>query len=142
MKKFLADTFAMITFTAVVGMGVEIFLAKMTLLQSLHARVASAPVNLVTARPYGIFRDWVYKITKVSEGGAIRRALADIVAFVLFQMPVYAFILFLSGATLPQIAKACSAGVFITAFVGWPYGLYLDFCRKLFRLKKRSLGTN
>lgn len=132
MRRFLADTFALVVFSTVAGMFVELVIADMTLTQSVHARVTAIPVMLVTARPYGVFRDWVFKLSRANTGGQVRRALADIGTFVAFQLPVYATILLLVGASLRQVAAACATATIILAISGRPYGIFLEMCRRLF----------
>ena len=58
-RETLADTFALITFGLVVGMAVEILVAGLTIDQSLQSRLLSVPVNMIIARPYGVYRDWM-----------------------------------------------------------------------------------
>lgn len=131
MRKFLADTFALVAFSTLAGMFTELVVAGMTLAQSVQARAMAVPVVLVTARPYGLFRDWAFKVSKAAEGGWTRRALADMAAFVAFQVPVYATILVLAGATLEQVATACGTAAIILSVAGRPYGLFLEFFRRL-----------
>ena len=135
MRRFFADTVAMITFSTIVGMVIEILVSGMTLGQSVQARLTAIPANLLTARLYGMFRDWVFKRMKAHGGGQIRKAVADITAFVLFQVPLYATILGTSGANLRQIVTACGTVTVLSAFMGSPYGIFLDFSRWLFRIK-------
>ena len=132
MRRFLADTFALVAFSTVAGMFVELVIAQMTLTQSVRARVTAIPITLATARPYGVFRDWVFRLTGANTGGEVRRALADIGAFVAFQVPVYAAVLLLAGANLRQVAVACATATVILAISGRPYGLFLELCRRLF----------
>jgi L-alanine exporter len=132
MRRFLADTSALILFSTVAALFTEVVIAGMTLAQSAQARAAAVPAMLLTARPYGIFRDWVFRASGAAEGGEVRRAVADIGAFVVFQVPVYVAILLLAGATPRQMATACGTAAVILAVSGRPYGLLLDFVRRLF----------
>ncbi|MBI3599772.1 MAG: L-alanine exporter AlaE [Nitrospinae bacterium] len=135
---FFADTFAMITFSTVVGMVIEILVSGMTLGQSAQARLTAIPANLLTARLYGIFRDWVFQLMRALKGGQVKEGIADIMAFILFQVPLYATILAISGANVHQIATACGAVTILSVFMGRPYGIFLDFSRWLFRIKRQS----
>jgi len=136
MRRFLSDTFAMITFSTVVGMVIEIIVSGMTLNQSVQARLTAIPANLLTARLYGMFRDWIFRLLRAQEGSQLKKGIADILAFVLFQVPLYATILATSGANICQIATACGTVTIFSAFMGRPYGIFLDFSRWLFRIKK------
>lgn len=53
----VADIAAMIIFSTALCMMIEVFIAKLTVFQSMRARMAAIPVNLITGRPYGIFLD-------------------------------------------------------------------------------------
>lgn len=135
MRKFLADTLAMIAFSSFGAMVIELFIAGMTLNQSMQVRYSTIPILLFTARPYGIFRDWFCKKVIISEGGVMRRCAADAVAFMLFKGPIYILALIISGATFAQIAATCTSGAILLAFVGRPFGLLLDSVRLLLRAK-------
>ena len=52
----IADTLAMILFSLVLGMFVEVVISGLTVVQSLTARAASVPVNLLTGRPSWLVR--------------------------------------------------------------------------------------
>lgn len=92
-----ADTFAMVVFCFVTGMIIEIFVSGMTFQQSLASRTLSIPVNIAIAWPYGVFRDYVLRQgRRISPTGWMKN-LSDLVAYVLFQSPVYAAILFTVG---------------------------------------------
>ena len=77
-------------------------------MQVLASHLTTVPLVILTARPYGIWRDLLFRL-----GGAkarMRRLLLDTIAFLSFQMPVYVAILALAGATPDQIARAVGGG--------------------------------
>ncbi len=125
----------MITFSTVVGMAIEILISGMTFGQSVQARITAIPINLFTARPYGMFRDWMFHKTGAETGSALQKGIADILTFVLFQVPIYATVLWSTGATLHQIMVSCGTVAVLSAFTGRPYGLFLEFSRELFDAK-------
>jgi L-alanine exporter len=129
MRRFIADTFAVIVFSTLIGLFLELVIAGMTLSQSLQARITSVPVMILTARPYGIFRDWVFKVSGADKAGRVGRAIADIGAFVAFQIPVYAAILLMAGANLNQVVAACASAIIVLVVSGRPYGLFMEFSR-------------
>lgn len=53
-----ADIFALVVYSFIVGMAIEVFLSGMSFSQSLSSRLLSIPVNILIAWPYGIYRDW------------------------------------------------------------------------------------
>ncbi|MEC9342248.1 MAG: L-alanine exporter AlaE [Pseudomonadota bacterium] len=132
MRRFVADTFALIVFSSVGAGLVEWLVAGLSPAQMLQTRLATIPVIIATARPYGIYRDWVFRSLARAARREFGRAALDIVAFVSFQAPVYAAILFAAGAELRQIALAVSTSVVAMALAGRPYGLFLQFVRRMF----------
>ncbi|ENN2392222.1 L-alanine exporter AlaE [Vibrio alginolyticus] len=129
-----ADTFAMVVFCFITGMIVEILISGMTFEQSLASRTLSIPVNIAIAWPYGVFRDWVlYQGSRVSPSSFMKN-ISDLVAYVLFQSPVYAGILFAVGASTDQIVTAVASNAVISCGMGVLYGYFLDMCRRWFRV--------
>ena len=140
MRRLVADIFAMATFSTALGMAIEMGMAGMDLSQSVQARLLAIPVNLATGRPYGLFRDWWFRRLGVSASRPLETGLADTAAFVLFQIPLYAGVLVLSGAEPMQIAIACASMSAIFAGCGRPYGVYLDSCRRAFGVECPTRG--
>ena len=129
-----ADTFAMVVFCFIVGMIIEILISGMTFEQSLASRLLSIPVNIAIAWPYGVYRDWVVKQgIKLSESRMSKTA-SDLIAFVSFQSPVYAGILLAVGASAEQIVTAVASNAVISCGMGVVYGLFLEMCRRWFRV--------
>lgn len=129
-----ADTFAMVVFCFISGMIIEILISGMTFQQSLASRTLSIPVNIAIAWPYGVFRDWVLRQgAKVSTSGLMKN-VSDLVAYVLFQSPVYAGILLAVGASTEQIITAVTSNAIISCGMGVLYGYFLDMCRRWFKV--------
>ncbi|MBE3652827.1 L-alanine exporter AlaE [Vibrio navarrensis] len=129
-----ADTFAMVVFCFISGMIIEILISGMTFQQSLASRTLSIPVNIAIAWPYGLFRDWVLRQgARVSTGGLMKN-VSDLVAYVLFQSPVYAGILLAVGASTEQIITAVTSNAIISCGMGVLYGYFLDMCRRWFKV--------
>ncbi|EOB3567840.1 L-alanine exporter AlaE [Vibrio vulnificus] len=129
-----ADTFAMVVFCFISGMIIEILISGMTFQQSLASRTLSIPVNIAIAWPYGVFRDWVLRQgARVSTSGLMKN-VSDLVAYVLFQSPVYAGILIAVGASTEQIITAVTSNAIISCGMGVLYGYFLDMCRRWFKV--------
>jgi len=129
-----ADTFAMVVFCFISGMMIEIFISNMTFEQSLASRTLSIPVNIAIAWPYGVFRDFILRQgRKISLTGWMKN-LSDLVAFVLFQSPVYAAILYTVGASPEQMLTAVATNAAVSCGMGVVYGYFLDLCRRWFRV--------
>jgi hypothetical protein len=129
-KMFLADTLSMTVFSAVLCMTIEVFLAGLTLGQSLTARLAAVPTNLLTGRAYGIYRDWLFRFSRLREDSWLQAAVVDTVAFLTFQVPLYGIVLMIAGASLSQMAVSAASMTLIFALAGRPYGIFLNACRK------------
>ncbi|MGL4224761.1 MAG: L-alanine exporter AlaE [Vibrio sp.] len=129
-----ADTFAMVVFCFVAGMMIEVLISGMTLQQSLASRTLSIPVNIAIAWPYGVFRDYVLRQGYKLSSHSGMRNLSDLVAYVLFQSPVYAAILFTVGASSDQIITAVGTNALVSCAMGVLYGYFLDMCRRWFKV--------
>ncbi|MDO6579993.1 L-alanine exporter AlaE [Photobacterium sp. SP02] len=129
-----ADTFAMVVFCFITGMMIEVFISGMTFQQSLASRTLSIPVNIAIAWPYGVFRDWMIRQgAKLSPLGRMK-FVSDMLAYVLFQSPVYAAILWFVGAEPEQIMTAVATNALVSGVLGGVYGQFLEVCRRMFRV--------
>ncbi|MFG6656882.1 L-alanine exporter AlaE [Scandinavium sp. M-37] len=131
-----ADTFAMVVYCSVVNMLIEIFLSGMSFEQSLSSRLVAIPVNILIAWPYGFYRDWVMQYARRLSPSKGMKNLADVLAYVTFQSPVYMVILLSVGADWHQIAAAVSSNIVVSMLMGAVYGYFLDYCRRLFRVSQ------
>lgn len=129
-----ADTFAMVVFCFISGMMIEIFVSGMTFEQSLASRTLSIPVNIAIAWPYGLFRDYVLRQGRRLSDTRLSKNVSDLLAYVLFQSPVYAAILWTVGASGDQIMTAVASNAIVSCGMGVLYGYFLDLCRKWFRV--------
>ncbi|CFW57168.1 Small-conductance mechanosensitive channel [Yersinia enterocolitica] len=130
-----ADTFALVVYCFVIGMIIEIVISGMTFQQSLSSRLVSIPVNILIAWPYGLYRDAFIRFARRHAGEHMwARNLADLLAYVSFQSPVYALILWSVGADLEQITTAVASNALVSMAMGVAYGYFLEYCRKLFRV--------
>ena len=138
-RNLLADTFAMVTFSFCIGMAVEIFIGGLSFSQSLHSRTVGCFANIITARPYGLWRDFIFKHCRWDI--PFSETIADTIAFVGFQIPLYICILTIAGADLQQIIKSTISIFGVTLISGRPYGVYLSFIRRLWNSPK-SVASN
>ncbi len=133
----VADITAMIIFSTALCMMIEVFVAGLTVFQSIQARLAAIPVNLVTGRPYGWFRDRLFVLLGIDRSRPLKMIFGDTLAFVIFQVPLYVIVLLFAGATWRQIAVSSVFMSLIFSLAGRPYGLFLDLCRSLsFRIAR------
>lgn len=134
MRKYLADTTAMVIFSTCVGVIIELFIVGLSLKQSVFLRLSAVPIMLFAGRPYGIYRDWLLRHLASKWPANLSKLGGDTFANVSFQISLYAVLLLLSGATVNQVAFATGLALIINLVSGRPYGLFLDYWRRLFRI--------
>ncbi len=140
MRRYTADTLALLVFSTVGALFTEIVIAGLSPGQSAHARLTAIPVILATARPYGLYRDRLMRGLRAGDAATrLRRTAADTLAFLSFQLPIYWTILALAGASLRQIAVSSVAATALILVSGRPYGILLDLCRRLMRVPTPKL---
>ncbi|AXC49009.1 L-alanine exporter AlaE [Paracoccus suum] len=130
-RAFLADTLALILFFTTTGILNERFVAGMDWAEVARARMIGAPLMVLTARPYGLWRDWIMRRAGVS---AVSRLLWDSFALLVFQVPIYAAIIVAGGAEGSQILRGILGAAALMLVLGRPYGAFLDFVRGRFGL--------
>lgn len=134
--KYAVDTAAMVTFSTPIAMANEIFVAGMDITDSLKARGIATVVNAFTARPYGKYRDFIFKKLKTTKkSGFWKKYFTDVLSFATFQAPLYAGILAASGADFDGVVAGSATITALSGFIGRPYGAYLDGVRKVCGLK-------
>ncbi len=128
-RAFLADTTALILFFTCTGVINERLLAGMAWEQVLHARLLGAALMVPAGRPYGVWRDWVMQH---AGSGRISHVLWDSFALVSFQVPIYAAIIAVSGASGRGLLLGILGATIIMLALGRPYGAFLGWVRHLF----------
>jgi hypothetical protein len=130
-----ADTFALVVYCFIAGMAIEFLVSGMSFQQSLSSRLLSIPVNILIAWPYGRYRDLFIRVARrFHRQPFLLRNLADLLAYVSFQSPVYAAILWSVGADGQQIITAVTSNAVVSMAMGVVYGYFLEYCRRLFRV--------
>ncbi len=127
MRRFVADTLALVAFFTLTGIANERLVAGMGWAEVAQARAIGAPLMVLTARPYGVWRDRLLR-------GRRRRALWDTVALMSFQVPLYAAVIWAGGADGAAILRGTLGGAAVMLVAGRPYGLWLDWVRARFGL--------
>lgn len=141
MRLALVDTFATVVFFTVVAALTELFLGGMAPGDVLTTRLIMIPLMVLTGRPYGAWRDWFFATTKPTVSWS--KTIIDGLAFVSFQLPIYAVTLIIVGADLAQIVTLLSSATFIMILVSRPFGVFLEAMRKLAGVRngKPEAGT-
>jgi len=136
LKNFWADTFALNTFCYLISIPIELGFAQMTLSTHLTARLIGLFIITGTARPFGIWRDFVFRKMNISASDrGMKPYVVDTLAYLSFELPLYMINMSISGASLMQALKAALIFCVIAGVVGRPYGLYRAYVRrKIFNL--------
>ena len=130
-RAFIADTAALILFFTTTGIINERFVAGMTWEQVFHARLLGAVLMVPVGRPYGIWRDWLMKRARP---GRLSQLLWDSLALVSFQVPIYAMIIVISGASGRGLVLGVIGATVMMFALGRLYGAFLNWVRALFAL--------
>ncbi len=129
MRATLVDTLATVTFFTIVAAATEFFVAGLSAQQVLVSRVTTIPVLFATGRAYGLWRDGLVARLDARRRGAVAMLGTDTLAFLSFQVPVYAAILVLAGATGAQMTRALVAATLAMLLLSRPFGMFLDWLR-------------
>ena len=135
-RAFIADTTALVLFFTTTGVINERYVAGMAWEQVFHARLLGAVLMVPSGRPYGIWRDWVMQHARPSK---LSQLLWDTVALVSFQVPIYAAIIAVSGASGQGLLEGILGATVIMLALGRPYGAFLNWIRLLFGLSPGGL---
>ncbi len=81
-----------------------------------------------------MYRDAIMRVARKASPASWVKNLADVLAYVTFQSPVYVAILLTVGADWHQITAAVSSNIVISMLMGAVYGYFLDYCRRLFKV--------
>jgi hypothetical protein len=131
-RAFIADTTALILFFTTTGVINERFIAGMSWDQVLHARILGAALMVPVGRPYGVWRDHVMRHAESSDRRS--QLLWDSIALVSFQVPIYAAIIAVSGASGRRLWLGVLGATVMMLVLGRPYGAFLNGVRRLFSL--------
>ena len=141
-RSYIADTLALLLFFTTTGIINERFIAGMTWEQVLHARLLGGVLMLAVGRPYGLWRDWMMSH---SEASRFSQVLWDSAALMGFQVPIYAAIVAMSGATGTGLLMGILGAAIMMIALGRPYGAFLNGVRHLFGLPpggKKPMSLN
>ncbi len=135
-RTFIADTAALILFFTATGIINEHLIAGMAWEQVFHARLLGAALMIPVGRPYGLWRDWMMQYAQPYR---LSQMLWDSLALVSFQVPIYAAIIAVSGASGLGLLYGLLGATAIMLVCGRPYGAFLVWVRSLFGVRSDQL---
>lgn len=130
MRLMIVDTLASVVFFTTLAASTELFIAGMSPREVITTRLIMIPIMIATGRPYGAYRDWCFVKTRPTVGWS--KTLVDAVAFVTFQLPIYAVTLMIAGADRGEIATLLPTTAALMLITSRPFGLFLEAARRLF----------
>lgn len=133
-KKFIVDFVALNTFVIATAFFVEVVFSGIMLMVFLKGRLIMIIPNMITVEPYNRTRMWIGR--KLGEWKSTRwhQIVRDTLVFILYRVPLVFIVLTLLGAPVEKVISACLAATLISGFTGRPYGMFLDWMRKVFRV--------
>lgn len=115
-KAFIADTLTMIVYSTPIAMCNEMTIMDMSFYESFSARTGALPVNFLTSRPYGKYRNFLFEKFEITEkSNPIKKALTEVFAFGSFQAPLYALI----TGTTKVVSKAIDYNTSLFNYETW-----------------------
>jgi len=131
--KFVADTFANVSFSLVVGGINDFFVTGLNLEETVKSRVINCAVAASIGRMYGLYRDGMWDFFGLNESSSpIAKTVADVAAGLTVNIPLYVSAIYLAGARDEQMVRgvmSCAGLVMLTAR---PYGAYMSYIRQRF----------
>jgi len=127
MRCFIIDTAATVVFFTTIAAATELFVAGMELREVLITRLIMVPMMILTARPYGMWRDWFFKRTNPKTTWS--RTIVDSFTFMVFQLPIYILTLVIAGADVKEVLSLIVSTSLLMLIVSRPFGIYLDRIR-------------
>ncbi len=132
MKKMLANMVAMVVFCTVVNFIIEVLFSGLSVNQSVTARLAAIPINVLIAVPYGIYRDYLLKLALRFNRSVSAMLVVDVFAYASFLSPVYVCILICDEVPSDKILIATGFNILFSFLCGGLYGRFLEFVRGAF----------
>jgi len=131
LRAFLADTSALLIFFTITGALNERFISGMSWHEVGQARLIGAALMVPVARPYGVWRDFLMRRASEQRWSQV---VWDSVALVTFQVPIYAAIIAVSGASGQNLLFGILGATAIMLASGRPYGYFLNWVRARYGL--------
>ena len=129
-QRLLVDTIVVNVFFFLVNFANETLIARMPLVVSLRLRAVALITNTLTARPYGLWRDFLWR--RLAPIDALSCYVADTLVFFTFQLPLYWVNMVIAGnIKLHQVVVASITIGLMAGFLGRPCGIFLNWARRV-----------
>jgi hypothetical protein len=129
--RYAVDTAANVVYSLTVMSAVEYLALGLEPKQVLKSRLAGTLSNIVTGRPYGMYRDFVFrKMGVTEESSSVRKYAADLIVFNSFCIPLYSGVLGFAEADAYQMLGGIAMIAAMSLFIGRTLGWWVDRVRK------------
>lgn len=133
-KRFAVDMAALNIFIIGVAFVVEVVLSGISLHVFWQGRLLMVVPNIITVEPYNRTRQWIGKRLGVWQSPWLHQVVRDTLVFVLYRVPLVFIVLTVLGAPMHKVIAACVSATLVSGFTGRPYGIFLDWIRKVCRV--------
>ena len=129
---FAVDALAMNVFSLSYALNEKLG-AGMDWTETGKTRLAAAVGNILTGRPYGMYRDFIMNKFKITtESHWVKKYLVDVFVFATGQTPLYLLYLAAAGADSDEMKKGAAFLTLIAPVTGRPQGATYEYCRRQF----------
>lgn len=131
-KRFLVDILALNIFIIFTAFFVEVVFSGISWDVFWYGRLIMIIPNIITVEPYNMTRIWIGGKLGIWKSDRLHQIIRDTIVFILYRVPLIFIVLTLLGAPVHKVLTACMVAVLISGFTGRPYGIFLDWMRKVF----------
>jgi len=134
LKKFLVDTLSLNIFIIFVAFFVEVVFSAIPWSIFWKGRLIMLIPNIITVEPYNSTRVWVGKKLGNWKSQKFHQIIRDTLVFIIYRVPLVFIVLLLFGTPIHKVLSACVVSILVSGFTGRPYGIFLDWMRKMFKV--------
>jgi hypothetical protein len=90
--------------------------------------------NILTVEPYNRTRVWIGQKLGTWKSEKLQQIIRDTLVFIIYRVPLVFIVLTLLHTPIEKVVSACIVATLISGFTGRPYGIFLDWMRKTFKV--------
>lgn len=133
-KRFLVDAVALNLFIIMTAFFVEVVFSAIPWSVFWRGRLIMIIPNIITVEPYSRTRSWIGTKLGIWKSDRLHQIVRDSLVFVLYRVPLVFLVLSILGAPVHKVVSACIVATLVSGFTGRPYGIFLDWIRKVCRV--------
>ena len=133
-KRFIVDAIALNLFVAFTAFFVEVVFSGISWSVFWKGRLIMILPNIITVEPYSRTRMWIGKKFGNWKSARLHQIVRDTIVFIIYRVPLVFLVLTYLGAPWQNVLSACIAATLSSGFTGRPYGIFLEWIRKVCRV--------